>query len=166
MPPRARENHIFSEITQSGGWVCPPDHPSEQPQPQSKIAPRSMVAADRPLKSSRTNRDGLSPLYDAAIRGVQLRFKHLDPDDIRFPPHAWFDAALARQIAVHLLNRQFHVPKRAIAKTEIMGSREAVNRALKTVDERMNDAHFAASYAAMARHAVTAAKAKKTRLKR
>lgn len=124
----------------------------------------------RPMKDGAVQRPhdesgGKRPLFDACVQGVQLRFKHLDPLDIHHPPHCWFDAALARQIAVHLLCRNFGVPKRAVAG-DIMKSRAAVNRALESVDERMGNPHFAASYEAMRRHAVLAAKRRKARLER
>lgn len=106
----------------------------------------------------------ISPLFDAAVTGVRTRFKHLSRADICAPPHQWFDAALARQIALHLLHREFDVPKRALAG-EIVRSREAVNRALRTVDERLRDETFAQSYSAMKRRAILAAR-QKTRLKR
>ncbi|MCR9122970.1 MAG: hypothetical protein NXH91_11935 [Phyllobacteriaceae bacterium] len=106
----------------------------------------------------------ISPLFEAAVTGVQLRFKHLSKDDIIAPPHQWFDAALARQIALHLLHREFDVPKRALAG-EIVRSREAVNRALRTVDERLQDEAFASSYSAIKRHAIKSTR-RKTRLMR
>ena len=83
------------------------------------------------------------------MKGVQSRFPHLSEVDIAAPPHQWFDAALARQIALHLLVEHFDVPKRAVA-AELQRSREAVNRALRTVDDRLLLPEFQDAYATMA----------------
>lgn len=95
---------------------------------------------------------GFYDAFEASIRGVQTGFKHLSTDDIAHPPHQWFDAALARQIAIYLMVRQFNTPKRRIAE-ELQRSREAVNRALETVEARLVSDEFAASYDEMAERA-------------
>lgn len=84
-------------------------------------------------------------LFQASVKGVQTEFKHLSFDDIMYPPHQWFDAALARQIAIHVLNSRFDVPKRRIAM-ELVRSRAAVNRALEIVDGRLAHEDFAQCY--------------------
>ena len=48
------------------------------------------------------------------MKGVRTGFSHLSEDDIAHPPHEWFDAALARQIAYHLMVNRYGVPKRRI----------------------------------------------------
>lgn len=100
-------------------------------------------------------RDAVVPLFEASVRGVQSRFPHLSEADIAAPPHHWFDAALARQIALHLLVQRFDVPKRAIVQ-ELERSRDAVNRALRTVDERLQYPEFHDAYEAMAESAEAA----------
>ncbi|WP_258571161.1 hypothetical protein [Flavimaribacter sediminis] len=96
--------------------------------------------------------DGVLPLFEASVRGVQSRFPHLSEADIVSPPHHWFDAALARQIALHLLVEHFDVPKRAVAK-ELERSRDMVNRALRTIDERLQYPEFQDTYSAIAESA-------------
>ncbi len=127
------------------GVIIPPAADAK-PSPLPLPLPARAIAAEH----------GLSPLFDAAVSGVRSRFKHLSPEDIASPPHQWFDAALARQIAIHIMTAEFHVPKRAIAG-DILRSREAVNRALRTVNERMSPPDFARAYAAMREAARTAA---------
>lgn len=92
--------------------------------------------------------DDIMPLFEAAVEGVQSRMPHLSEADIAFPPHAWFDAALARQIAIHIMNNRFFVAKKELAR-ELARSREAINRAVRTVDERLAQPEFADSYEAM-----------------
>ncbi len=98
------------------------------------------------------------PLFEAAVAGVQSRMSHLSQEDILFPPHEWFDAALARQIAIHLMNSRFAVPKRRIA-AELERSRESIARAIRTVDDRLARPEFAETYEAMAGQAEFAFKA-------
>jgi hypothetical protein len=55
------------------------------------------------------------------------------------PPHRWFDAALARQMVIHLMVKGFNIPKRRVV--EMQGrSREAINRALTTLSDEELDA--------------------------
>lgn len=95
-------------------------------------------------------------VYDATLHAslfaVREGFPHLSIRDIVDPPHEWFDAALARQIAMHLVIREFGWPKRRVVEVEDR-SREAINRALRTVDRRLQHDRFAKHYQAMAEHA-------------
>ena len=95
----------------------------------------------------------VSDLFEAAVCGVQSRLPHLSHADIAYPPHGLFDAQLARQIALHLVVRRLGAPKQRVAR-ELARSREAVNRALKIVDERLAKPEFATAYEAMAEHAL------------
>ena len=88
-------------------------------------------------------------LFKASVNGVQSGFNHLSTEDIAHPPHRWFDAALARQIAFHIMINRFDVPRRRLS-IELERSREAVLRAMRTVDERLLNEDFASSYEAMA----------------
>lgn len=114
----------------------------------SSAAPRREEQGEYPAGG----KDAVVPLFEASVRGVQSRFPHLSEADIAAPPHHWFDAALARQIALHLLVQHFDVPKRAVAQ-ELERSREAVNRALRTIDERLQYPEFQDAYSAMAESA-------------
>jgi len=88
-------------------------------------------------------------LFEASVKGVQTSFSHLSHDDIAYPPHRWFDAALARQIALHIMVNRFDIPKRRLA-LELQRSRESVTRALSTVTERLQNEAFSDSYEQMA----------------
>ncbi len=95
-------------------------------------------------------------VYDATVHAclfaVREGFPHLAIRDIVDPPHEWFDAALARQIAMHLVIREFGWPKRRVVEMEDR-SREAINRALRTVDARIAHDRFALHYQTMAERA-------------
>jgi hypothetical protein len=93
--------------------------------------------------------DRLDTMMAACVAAVQGEFRWLPVHDIIDPPHSHFDAALARQIAIHLLICRFHVPKRRVVEMQAR-SREAVNRALRTVEERLSITPFSAAYARMA----------------
>lgn len=86
--------------------------------------------------------------FDASVTGVQTCFGHLSKEDIAHPPHRWFDAALARQIAIHILHNEFDIPRRQIVR-ELQRSRESVFRAMKVVDDRKMNGDFAESYDTM-----------------
>ena len=112
---------------------------------------RSDPATFSPQKASRDRGEphDVQSLFEASVTGVQNTFNHLSKDDIAHPPHRWFDAALARQIAFHIMINRFDVPWRRLAK-ELVRSREAVMRAMRTVNERLLDEDFANSYETMA----------------
>lgn len=99
------------------------------------------------------NRHDLKQVYEAhfsaCVIAVRDGFPHLAIRDIIAPPHEWFDAALARQVVIHLMVRRFEWPKRRVVEVEER-SREAVNRALRTVDRRLESPRFAAHYRRMA----------------
>jgi hypothetical protein len=83
--------------------------------------------------------------YRCCIAAVQLSFPHLAVRDIIDPPHHWFDAALARQIAIHLMVTKFHVPRRRIA-IDLNRNRASIGTAMTTIDNRLSDPTFEAAY--------------------
>jgi hypothetical protein len=91
-------------------------------------------------------------VYEACIHActvaVRDGFPHLAMADILDPPHQWFDAALARQVVMHLMIREVGWPKRRVVEVE-QRSREAINRALRTIDRRMESPRFARHYQTM-----------------
>lgn len=95
-------------------------------------------------------------MYDTTINACVLAvsegFPHLSIAEIITPPHRMFDAAMARQVVVHLMVNQFLWPKRRMVGVEIR-SREAINRALRTIDERLQAPKFAAHYETIAARA-------------
>ncbi len=102
------------------------------------------------------NRSDQKQIYEATMHAclcaVRDGFPHLAFRDIVDPPHQWFDAALARQVALHLMIREFGWPKRRVVEIEDR-SREAVNRALRTIDRRLESPRFARHYQTMKAHA-------------
>lgn len=87
--------------------------------------------------------------YAAAVEGVRTGFGHLSAADIAYPPHQWFDAMLARQIAIHIAIRRLQIGQRRLAR-EIERNKGAIVKALQTVERRRADSCFAAAYEAMA----------------
>ncbi|MVA24505.1 hypothetical protein V6582_05665 [Agrobacterium vitis] len=87
--------------------------------------------------------------YHACILAVRDGFPHLSVQSIIDPPHEWFDAALARQVVIHLMVRVFLIPKRRVVEHQER-SREAVNRALRTIDTRLQSPRFEQHYCKMA----------------
>lgn len=95
-------------------------------------------------------------IYEATLHAclcaVAEGFPHLAMRDIVDPPHQWFDAALARQIVMHLMVYEFGWPKRRVVEIEER-SREAINRALRTINDRMRYDRFAGQYLKMTERA-------------
>ena len=95
-------------------------------------------------------------LYEAHLHccyaAVREGFPHLAIRDIVEPPHQWFDAALARQVVIHLMVTEFKWPKRRVVEVEDR-SREAINRALRTIDRRLETPRFTTHYRVMAERA-------------
>lgn len=83
--------------------------------------------------------------FHACVAAVAKGFPHLSVEAILSPPHPWFDAALARQIAIHLMVHRFHIPKRRVALLQER-SRESVSRGLRTIDERLLTPTFETHY--------------------
>lgn len=83
--------------------------------------------------------------FHASVLAVRDGFPHLSLRDIIDPPHQFFDAALARQVVIHLMVHTFGIPKRRVVEHQER-SREAVNRALRTIDMRLSSPRFEAHY--------------------
>lgn len=102
------------------------------------------------------NRFDSNALYHAHLHAcfaaVREGFPHLAIHEILDPPHEWFDAALARQVVMHLMISELKWPKRRVVEMEDR-SREAINRALRTIDARLGSLRFAAHYQGIARRA-------------
>ncbi|WP_048648976.1 hypothetical protein [Nitratireductor soli] len=97
-------------------------------------------------------RDVHDALFHACVLAVAEGFPHLAVRDIIEPPHDLFDAALARQVAIHLMVARFGLPKRRVVEMQ-QRSREAINRALATVDCRLETAAFETHYRMIAKRA-------------
>lgn len=94
----------------------------------------------------------LQTMLACCFRGAQFGFRHLALRDIIDPPHEWFDAALARQIAIHILAVKFDVPRRRIVKMQAR-QRTSISFALTAVERRLQDGTFEAAYRRMAARA-------------
>ncbi|QMV26684.1 hypothetical protein GRI33_06980 [Brucella sp. BO3] len=79
-------------------------------------------------------------------------FQHLALRDIIDPPHEWFDAMLARQIAIHILATRFGVPKRRIvmmqARIVVLDSQHILM--VRTVDAQVPVSQTSARFASTA----------------
>lgn len=97
--------------------------------------------------------DRVQTMLACCYSAVQTGFRHIAVRNIIDPPHQWFDAALARQIAIHILARQFDVPRRRIVTMQAR-QRTSITYAIRTVDRRLQDACFRAAYRRMAKLAL------------
>lgn len=77
---------------------------------------------------------------------------HLSAEDIAAPPHQWFDAMLARQIALHISVHEFGVSRKRLSR-DLRRNRASIMNALRTVDDRLLSPDFARAYADMAARA-------------
>ncbi|MEO9612603.1 MAG: hypothetical protein ABJG86_09880 [Nitratireductor sp.] len=103
-----------------------------------------------------SERDVHDLVFQACVAATAEGFPHLAVRDIITPPHELFDAALARQIVIHLMVGQFGLPKRRVVEMQHR-SREAINRALATIDNRLCEPAFETHYRAIAARALTMA---------
>jgi len=102
------------------------------------------------------NRFSETELYDLTFRvcvaSVKQAFPHIPVANIVDPPKGQFDAALARQIALHLMVARFGLVKHRAGKL-VGRSRDSVNRALAAVDNRLDEPDFEAQYRVVAERA-------------
>lgn len=113
-------------------------HPSSWP---SRRQRDEAASSGRPAWA--TADENLAMLIRAAGSATRSAFPHLDYVDILQPPHTWFDAALARQVMVTVLNRRLFVNRRVLSAVSLM-SRETIHRAIRTVDDRSSRPGFRA----------------------
>jgi hypothetical protein len=95
----------------------------------------------------------LEAMFAASYAAVAEHFSHLPVRHIISPPRDLYDAMLARQIAIHIVNVQFRVPRRRIA-TCLKRQRSSIlfgNRKVSTRCRR--EPLFAAAYRRMASRA-------------
>jgi len=99
-----------------------------------------------------SEQERLTAMLASCHGAVQLGFRHLPLRFIISPPHEYFDAHLARQIAIHLFATQFDTPRRRIVAMTGL-ARTTVHGALATVDARLDEPLFEQAYRRMARRA-------------
>ena len=95
----------------------------------------------------------LQTMLSCCYLAVQTAFKHLPLRFIVEPPSVMMDAILARQIAIHILNNEFQVPRRRIVVMQER-RRSAVATAINTVNARLECPVFARAYERMATRAL------------
>lgn len=147
---------LFSDALRAAMAVSP-QPPEAEPKP-AKRAKRTRKPMGARMDALLAGAEFTHAAFRASIEGVHEQMGHLTVEQICEPPREWLDAALARQIAIHLTVNRFAVQKRRIA-IELERSREAINRALRTVDERLAHDAFADRYEAMAERAQAALEA-------
>jgi hypothetical protein len=92
-------------------------------------------AAQMGRRAWQTSDEDLSARIDAAAEAMHEYWPHLTLEAILMPPHEWFDAALARQIVIHVLTTRLCVPRRVVAAVGLR-SRESIMRGCRTIEER------------------------------
>lgn len=95
----------------------------------------------------------LQVMLSCCYAAVKTGFSHVALRHIINPPHEWFDAALARQIAIHIFATGFGVPRRRIVAMQER-RRSSIATAITTVDARLADPVFERAYKRMADRAV------------
>jgi hypothetical protein len=94
----------------------------------------------------------LQAMLSACYAAAQSGFRHLALRHIINPPHEWFDAALARQIAIHILATRFDVPRRRIVEMQ-QRQRTSISFAIRAIDNRLEDPVFERAYRRMSERA-------------
>lgn len=100
-------------------------------------------------------------LFEAACAGVRRSFPHLSVQDIATPPLRWFDAALARQVALHIMAERWGARKRRIA-ADLGRQRAEIYQAIRAVNARLAHPEFAAAYDDMTAAAETSLQNRRT----
>lgn len=87
----------------------------------------------------------LAAMISAAFRASRSHFNHLPIRHLIDPPVELFDAKLARQITIHILNVEFDIPRRRLTKLLGVG-RAMVLQSIRTVDQRRLEPVFERAY--------------------
>jgi len=90
--------------------------------------------------------------FRACVAAVAEGFPHLAVEHIVEPPHPWFDAALARQVVLHLMVARFSIPRRRI-NLDRGWTREMIQRGIGVIDNRLDHPTFEAHYRRIAARA-------------
>ncbi|WP_375664614.1 hypothetical protein [Bartonella sp. CL162QHHD] len=87
----------------------------------------------------------LQVMLSCSLKAVSSGFKHLPIRYIIAPPHGLFDAALARQIVIHILHYQFEVPRRRIVAIQAR-QRTSISLSMQVINRRLEEPVFAKAY--------------------
>lgn len=99
-----------------------------------------------------SQKDMYEATWSACVLATSEGFPHLSIAEIITPPHRMFDAALARQIAIHLMVNQFCWPRRRVYQ-ETLHNRGTIGRGLHVIDERLQSVKFENHYRTIAARA-------------
>jgi hypothetical protein len=91
----------------------------------------------------------LQAMVSACYRASRTHFNHLPIRQIIDPPADMFDAKLARQVAIYLLNVEFTVPRRRLVAV-LSVARWTVMQAVRVIDDRRQEPVFESAYARIA----------------
>lgn len=94
----------------------------------------------------------LAKMVSATFRAARSHFNHLPIRHLVHPPVDLFDAKLARQIAIHVLNVEFGIPRRRLTKLLGVG-RTMIMQSVRTVDHRRLEPVFERAYERIAARA-------------
>ena len=96
-----------------------------------------------------SEQERIAAMISACLRASRTHFNHLAIRDVINPPRDLPDAQLARQIAVHILEVEYQIPRRRLVK--LMGmARTTVLGAMRTVDWRLQEPVFERAYVRIA----------------
>lgn len=99
-----------------------------------------------------SQKDMYQATWSACVLATSEGFPHLTVAEIITPPHSYFDAALARQIAIHLMVIQFDWPRRRVYQ-ETLHNRGTIGRGMQVIDERLQSVKFENHYRTIAARA-------------
>ncbi|WP_375618748.1 hypothetical protein [Bartonella sp. AC134YNZD] len=101
--------------------------------------------AKREIFNPYSEAERLQMMLSCSLKAVSGGFRHVPVRYIIDPPHGLFDAALARQIVMHILHYQFEMPRRRLVAMQER-ERTAVARSLRTINLRLEEPVFAKAY--------------------
>lgn len=94
----------------------------------------------------------LAAMINACFRASRAHFNHLPIRQIIDPPRDMFDAKLARQVAIAVLNVEFSIPRRRLVA--LLGvARWSVMQAVRVVETRRHEPVFDRAYERIAARA-------------
>ncbi|CDO48874.1 hypothetical protein [Bartonella tribocorum] len=101
--------------------------------------------AKREIFNPYSEAERLQMMLSCSLKAVSGSFRHVPIRYIIAPPHGLFDAALARQIAIHILHYQFEVPRRRIVAIQER-QRTSISLSLQVINRRLEEPVFAKAY--------------------
>ena len=99
-----------------------------------------------------SSKDRFNTTTSAVFAAVAEHFGHLAVKDIISPPRSWFDAYIARGVAMHVMVHIFNLPVRHLTKTTGR-TRWIVNRSCRQIDDRLQCPVFQQHYQKIAARA-------------